>query len=161
MNNICCVTGHRDISEDTIQYVREKLLEEIRQAVQDGYKIFISGFADGVDLLFAECVLTLKEQYPTLFLEAAIPYANRLKSRNANMQELLKKCSGMKVVCEKYKPDCFMLRNRYMVQQASRVIAVYDNRDNGGTVATMRYASIMDKELRVIEIQNDNIQIMN
>lgn len=150
-NKIICVTGHRNIPDDKIEYVRTQLLNEIQSAINDGYTTFISGFADGADLLFAECVLEHKKEYPNLFLEAAIPYANRIKNGNAQMRDLLRKCGSVKFVCNEYQPDSFMLRNRYMVQQSSRVVAVYDGRDSGGTVFTMRYATLMEKELRIIE----------
>ena len=77
----CCVTGHRDISEKRIDYVRQALRYAILSAIEDGYTRLISGFAEGVDLMFASIVAEEKRQHPDLFLEAAIPYAGRLKTR--------------------------------------------------------------------------------
>jgi len=85
-------------------------------------------------------------------MEAAIPYRNRLKSTSTRFQQLLRECNGIKVVCEGYQPDCFLLRNRYMVNQSSRVIAVYDGREKGGTLSTMRYAYCLNREVRIIHI---------
>ena len=45
-----------------------------------------------------------------------------------------------------------MNRNRYMVAQSQRVIAVYDGREKGGTLFTMRAAHVNEREVRVIEI---------
>ena len=45
-----------------------------------------------------------------------------------------------------------MQRNRYMAAESQRVIAVYDGRDRGGTLYTMRYAHTLEKEVRVIEV---------
>ena len=60
----CCVTGHRDISEKQGDYVKQALRHEILSAIEDGYTRFISGFAEGVDLMFAsivaECVRRAK-----------------------------------------------------------------------------------------------------
>ena len=53
----CCVTGHRTIPESELERVREELEREIRIAVAEGYTHFISGFAEGADLLFADIVL--------------------------------------------------------------------------------------------------------
>ena len=39
----CCVTGHRDIPADKIQYVQMQLRQELLQAIQSGYTHFISG----------------------------------------------------------------------------------------------------------------------
>lgn len=53
----CCVTGHRDIPADKMEHIKIKLKEEIEKAIADGFTMFISGFAKGVDLLFAELVV--------------------------------------------------------------------------------------------------------
>jgi len=151
-NKTCCVTGHRDIPEDKRAYVKTELRKEIMAAIADGYTRFISGFSEGVDLTFAAIVAEEKEKRPGLFLEAAIPYANRLKAKDDVFQHCLKACDGVKVICDKYEPNCFFIRNRYMVAESSRVIAVYDGRERGGTLYTMRAAHTQGKEVRVIEI---------
>ena len=68
----CCVTGHRDISTDHITYVDQALRQEILSAIEDGYTRFISGFAEGVDLMFAAIVVEERERYPDITLEAAM-----------------------------------------------------------------------------------------
>ena len=68
----CCVTGHREIPAERAEKIRELLRQEILTAIEDGYTRFLSGFAAGADLLFAEIVVALKEIYP-ITLEAAIP----------------------------------------------------------------------------------------
>ena len=148
----CCVTGHRDIPQDKRAYVEAEFKREVLSAVADGYTHFISGFAEGVDLTFAAIVAELKEKNPALFLEAAIPYGNRLKSRDETFQKLLSHRNGVKVESEKYTINCFFARNRYMASMSNRVIAVYDGRERGGTLFTMRYAHSQGKEVRVIEI---------
>ena len=148
----CCVTGHRDIPKEKIDYVKHELQLQVQAAIEDGYTRFISGFAEGTDLIFASIVAEEKKQHPNLFLEAAIPYAGRLKTRDKNFHALLESCSGMKIECEKYKSSCFMQRNRYMVGESQRVIAVYDGREKGGTLFTMRYAHVLEREIHVIEI---------
>ena len=148
----CCVTGHRDIPEDRIAYVEQELRREVRAAIEDGYTRFISGFAEGTELLFAALVAEEMEHRPELFLEAAIPYAGRMKTKNQQFHALLRACSGVKMVCEEYAPSCFMQRNRYMAGESQRVIAVYDGRDRGGTLFTMCYAHTLGKEVRVIRV---------
>ena len=136
----CCVTGHRDIPEARIAYVEQELRREVEEAIAEGYTRFISGFAEGVDLMFAAIVA---EQ---------IPYAGRLKTKNQQFQKLLRACKGVKVVCQEYAPSCFMQRNRYMAGESQRVIAVYDGRERGGTLFTMRYAHSIGREVREIRI---------
>lgn len=148
----CCVTGHRDIPTERIAYVKQELRREVQTAIQEGYTRFISGFAEGADLMFAAIVAEGKKQYPNLSLEAAIPYAGRMKTPNKQFHELLRSCDGIKVECQQYVSSCFMQRNRYMVQEAQRVIAVYDGRVRGGTLFTMRYAHTLGREVHVINV---------
>ena len=135
----CCITGHRDIPVEKVSYVQDQLYQELLQAIQHGYTHFISGFASGVDLIFAGIVVDLKSEYP-ITLEAAIPYPGRLNTPDKTFQHLLKKCDVVKVHTEQYSKSCYMMRNRYMVDCSALVIAVHDGRKSGGTVATIRYA---------------------
>ena len=148
----CCVTGHRNISIDCITRVEQALRHEILLAIEDGYTRFISGFAEGADLIFASIVAEEKKHHSNLYLEAAIPYAGRLKPQNQQFHELLRACDGIKIVCQEYAPSCFLERNRYMAGESQRVIAVYDGRERGGTLFTMRYAHSIGREVREIRV---------
>ena len=110
----CCVTGHRNIPADKIQYVQMQLRQELLQAIQSGYTHFISGFAAGVDLIFAGIVADLKSKYP-ITLEAAIPYLGRMDTPDKAFQRLLKECDIVQVHTDQYSKGCYMVRNRYMV----------------------------------------------
>lgn len=147
----CCVTGHRDIPFEKIPYVQDQLRQELVQAIQHGYTHFISGFASGVDLIFAGIVAGLKRECP-ITLEAAIPYPGRMKSPDRTFQCLLKECDIVKVHTEQYSKSCYMVRNRYMVDRSTLVIAVHDGRKSGGTAATMRYALQMKRNVKEIRL---------
>ena len=58
----CCFTGHRPEKlqepEDAVTAALEK---EIRQAIADGFNVFITGMARGVDIWAAEIVLRLRD----------------------------------------------------------------------------------------------------
>lgn len=126
------------------------LRREILQAIEEGYTFFISGFGQGVDLLFAALVVEQKRQKPHLFLEAALPYAGRAKTKDELFHALLGQCNGIRIVCSDYAPGCFIRRNQYMVLRAQRVIAVYDGRKNGAVLRTLHYAQEQGREVRVI-----------
>ena len=147
----CCVTGHRDLPADGARMIKKRLEEEVRAAVEDGYTHFMSGFAEGADLMFADIVLKFKKKYPNITLEAAVPYAGRMKTPNPEFQRLIKLCDEVKVHSPVYQKSCYMQRNRYMVNNSQRVIAVYDGRATGGTAATVRYALSMEREVRYIQ----------
>ena len=66
--------------------------------------------------------------------------------------EMLEACAGVVVMQEKCHPSVYSHRNRYMVEHSDRVIAVYDGREKGGTVRTIRFAHQMKKVLREIPV---------
>jgi len=146
---VCCVTGHRVIPVEQLERVEFELRGLIRQAIGAGCDTFISGFAEGADLIFARLVLEFQaERY--VHLEAAIPYADRMKNSNPEFQALLAKCDEVHVVSEQYSPGCFFDRNRYMVDRADAVIAVYDGRQSGGTYQTICYAEEAGKPIAYV-----------
>ena len=48
-------------------------------------------------------------------------------------------------------------RNRYMVDRAKSLIAVYDGKGSGGTAATVQYA--MSKDVKIIVINPDTLEV--
>jgi len=146
------ITGHRTFDVSKIEDVKRELRREILVAIADGYTWFLSGMAEGTDLYFSEIVAELKTDNPSLSLGAVLAHPGRLKSRDKDFQRLLKTCNSVVIRSSEYTPNCYLLRNRYMVMESSRVIAVYDGREKGGTAAAMRYASTLRCELRVIRI---------
>ena len=82
----CCVTGHRDIPAEQLDYVKDALRREIKKAISDGFTCFLSCFADGVDQYFAEIVVDLQKVNPALQLTAVLPYQKRLDSLRAREQ---------------------------------------------------------------------------
>lgn len=146
----CCVTGHRDIPADKADFIRSKLTSAVQTAIACGYTHFISGFAAGVDLMFAEIIADLKSSH-AITLEAAIPYPGRMKTPDITFQRLIRGCDIVKVHSAGYLKECYMVRNRYMVDHSSLVIAVYDGRKLGGTAATVRYAMRKDLQICIID----------
>lgn len=151
MGKACCVTGHRELPQEKLEEIKIRLRQEILSAIKEGYDHFISGFAEGTDLLFAEIVLELKKDFP-IRLEAAIPYRNRVNSGNAAFRKTLSQCDACAVISETYEPKCFFDRNRWMVDKSDRVISVYDGRIAGGTIYTIEYTKAVGKDLREIHI---------
>ena len=146
---VCCVTGHRTIPANQLARVEFELRGLIRQAIGAGCDTFISGFAEGVDLIFARLVLEFQaKRY--VKLEAAIPYADRIKCCNPEVKTLLAKCHKVHIVNEQYSPGCFFVRNRFLVDRADAVIAVYDGRQSGGTYQTICYAEEAGKPIAYV-----------
>lgn len=142
MEKTCCVTGHRLIPAAQIAGVRQALAREVARAYQDGYRVFLSGFAEGADQLFAEAVVALREQHPEICLTAVIPFPDRERRlrRQPDTAKLLAACQEVVVTSDRYQSGVYRVRNEYLVAHAQRVIAVYDGRSRGGTAATVRMA---------------------
>ena len=107
---ICCVTGHRpkgfpfSRSSDGCEYTEymDSLYREIEFLIKEGYVDFITGMADGADIDFAECVLTLRTSYEQITLEAALPYPvperKRVTEKTKILDEILKSADHQHVV---------------------------------------------------------------
>ena len=74
----CCVTGHRDIPTDQVEYVKRELNREIESAIAAGYTRFISGF-DGLIFALVETSLNydiakgeLSESRPNYFVAGGV-----------------------------------------------------------------------------------------
>ena len=152
----CCVTGHRVIPSEQVGHIKKSLEQEVDRAISEGFTCFISGFADGVDLLFTEIVAEKTAKNPALKLIAAIPYQRRLDTlkKSKRTRALIDLCTEIYVAADEYHPNVYAKRNRYMVERSDRIIAVYDGREKGGTVGTIRLAHSMKKELREIAVGN-------
>lgn len=158
----CCFTGHRphrlpwheDELDSRCQRLREELDRQVDRAYQQGYRHFISGMAQGGDLMFCESVLRLKERHPEVVLEAAIPYPGQADRWKAPQQEryrrLLAQCDLETMVQQNYTPDCMQRRNYYMVERSGLLIALYDGNPGGGTCKTLLYA--IRRALDVIQL---------
>ena len=151
---VCGVTGHREIPAEYMEQAEQGLLREIEKAIARRLYLLISGFADGADQLFAGIVLEKAKDNPALRLEAAIPYRNRYKRlvEDERTRAMLEACAKVAVISEEWASNVYMQRNRYMVSRADRVIAVYDGREKGGTVSTIRMVHAQRKEMREVPV---------
>lgn len=140
----CCFTGHRpEKLTQTEKQVCEGLEIEIRQAIVDGFNVFITGMARGVDIWAAEIVLGLRKAGQPIKLICASPFDGFEKSWSADWQkryrDIMKNADLVRFICPHYNRACFQIRNEWMVDHSARVIAVF-NGESGGTKNTMEYA---------------------
>lgn len=152
----CCFTGHRpDKCVGTEEAIRGRLLEKIREFMNRGYDTFITGMAMGVDTWAAEEVLKIKEESPAVRLVCAVPFLgverNRTEEQQKSFRAILEKADIVEYICPKGFRRSFPARDKWMVDHASGVIAVF-NGTHGGTEYTIRYAR--EKE-RLVEVIND------
>lgn len=157
----CCFTGHRPdklpggytMNETLLAPLRRQLRLAIEEAVEAGCRDFLCGMALGADTLAAQEVLALRDDRPELRLIAAIPcpgQAGRWSiADRRRYQDLLEQADGRYTACPTYTPYAMGARNLWMVEHASRLIAVTDG-SPGGTANTIRMAE--DRGLVIVRI---------
>lgn len=143
-----CFTGHRpdvlggyDESAELNLAVKAWLHDAVGRLIAKGFDTFISGGALGVDQWAADAVLA----YPEAKLIIALPFASYGSNWPPNSQERLKalcdKAFKVEVVCEGgYEAWKNHERNKFMVDRAGVVVAVWNNSGDGGTASCVRYA---------------------
>lgn len=160
-DNTCCFTGHRPeklpwrYNEDDPRCKRLKIkLYDIVDALYfSGIRHFICGMAKGCDMFFAEAVLKLRKEHPEVSIEAAIPCLSQTinwKDKEIRRyNDIIMQCDYKTLVQKEYTKDCMLKRNKYMVDNSSVLVAVYDGK-MGGTAYTVNYAQ--KRNLEIIEV---------
>ena len=160
----CCFTGHRpdklpwktEERDPRCLALKEELRKALERAYNAGYRHFICGMARGADLYFAEAVIALREQKSDITLEGARPCETQAdawpEEERCRYDMLLNQCNYETLVQHHYDRGCMMRRNRYMVDRASRIIAVYDGVPKGGTAQTLAYALKKGLETDIISV---------
>ena len=154
-NKTCCFTGHRpEKLMGTEDYIRSRLAEEIWNAINDGYTTFITGMAPGVDTWAAQEVMRQKAANSDIKMICAVPFKGVEKKRTQEEQALfntiLNAADMVEYICTKYQHWAFQARDRWMVDHAARVIAVF-NGTHGGTAITINIAKEKERDIVMIE----------
>ena len=149
----CAFTGHRpqslpfgfDESDKRCTSLKSVMRDQIVALIEnEGVTHFITGMALGVDMYAAEIVLDLKSKYPHITLESAIPCETQAIKWSVASREryynIAAKCDKETMLQREYTPDCMDKRNRYMVDHADYILAVW-NGCPSGTGNTVRYAN--------------------
>lgn len=167
----CAFTGHRptrfsfkyDETHPACIELKNVLAEQIDFLHRQGVTDFYTGCALGIDLWAGEAVLTLMKLHPEIKLHCVVPFAAQNQKWTPEQQvryhALLDQSNDVILTQEKYSEDCYCIRNRYLVDHADVVLAVYDMNANkrSGTGYTVHYAQAQDKP--IIAIYPDDFHI--
>lgn len=163
----CCFSGYRPekfpFAADNISIplhtLQTALNQAVRAAAHDGYRLFVTGMSRGFDLWAAETVLQLREELPVKLL-CAVPFDGQADrwapAWKALHTKVLLQADLVHSLAQSYTPDCFYVRNRFMVEGSSRLICWHDGA-SGGTQFTLRCAkrrgieivNLADRQLRL------------
>jgi uncharacterized phage-like protein YoqJ len=144
---IIAFTGHRpdklggyDLRSAIAMDVRRDLRDVITKALRkDPETKFISGMAQGVDMIAAEEVLKAKG-----YLIAAVPFAGQEKKwppkAQAHYKFILDSAHEIRIIFpDGYAPWKLLGRNKWMVDHCDLLVAVWDG-SAGGTSHCVQYA---------------------
>lgn len=176
--------GGYNENNDMAQLVKSKLNEFIKSACEKEFTHFISGMAQGVDIWAAEAVIELKKEFPDIKLYAAVPFAGQyrkwLPEGQKRWREVIAQCDQVHLVNQSkiIKPDQFLEsleqldegvkpfwqiakwldeRNRYMVDRATAVLAVWKG-SPGGTANCVEYARKTHKPVAIYDPKSDTLE---
>ncbi|HHX57514.1 MAG TPA: DUF1273 domain-containing protein [Clostridiales bacterium] len=162
-----CFSGHRpmklpgkgDWSDRRTKIIKSMLYYRIHTSIEEGYTHFITGLARGIDLWAAMFVLELKSQHPELSLICVKPtedHGNKFTGEDKYMLEYAL-FHADKIVCTSpsYHANCYRIRNQYMVDNSSQLIAVVNDYASG-TGQTIKYAQKKGKKADVINTAEIN-----
>lgn len=157
----CCFTGHRpgklpwkyNENDARCLALKRRIADAVELAYEEGFRHFLCGMALGCDLYFCEAVLALRERYPDVTVEAAIPCPTQAdawpEAERDRYRELVARCDMETMVSDTYSSTCMQRRDRYMVDHASLLIAAFDG-TAGGTRYTVEYA--MSRGLSIVDL---------
>jgi len=99
--------------------------------------------AMGFDLAAAECVLSLREQLNGLRIVAVVPFEGMQRRFSTKQQALynhiITEADEVITLAAHYSSSVYALRNNYLVDNSSAVIAYFTG-EKGGTAYTVRRA---------------------
>ena len=172
-----CFTGHREnsvlpyrgdpiYSGITLRTVQLMLFRYIDMAVENGYRSFISGLAEGTDLWAAKYILGKKRCDSSIRLIGVMPYLRHSERFSPRYREFLADVEGGADMLlttstdplvvygksrsgETTSPDLYKVRNYFMVDNASAVISYFNEGSfKSGTYQTLNYAVRQGRKIR-------------
>ena len=166
----CTFTGHRpssysfgyDEEATDCQRLKIAMLSQVTALIENGVTTFLTGMALGADIFGSEIVLALKKQRPDLRLIAAIPCESQADKWSVEQREryfdILSQCDEVVYISHHYTRDCMFRRNRWLIDHAGFVLAIYNGHPKGGTAYTVRYA--YEKKRFVIIIDPNTAEVI-
>ena len=138
--SVCAFTGYRpqklpygdDEASEGCRSLKQRMFCEILQLTRKGVRTFITGMARGVDTWAAEIVLELRDVFPELGIQlwAAIPYRRQAsawsEADRQRREDILARADKVEHISLDYFRGALQKRNRWMVDHADYLLAVYD-----------------------------------
>ena len=155
-----CLTGHRpkslpwgyDESSESCLKFKEEVRKVFVGAIEYGITTFLTGMAEGFDMIAAEILLELRKKH-NIKVIAVVPCAKQeLKwkpEQQKRYKNILKKCDDVILLYDHYTLACMNERNKFMVKHSSVCIACWNGKPSG-TGNTVRFAKEYENKIKTI-----------
>ena len=94
------------------------------------WALFLSGMAEATDTWFSLIVLSLREKNPAIKLHCILPCKEQADKWSASSRDLyhsiLDRADSIVYVSRTYYKNCMLDRNRFLVNHAAALLAVYN-----------------------------------
>ena len=173
----CAVTGHRPTrfkwkyneNHNGCKRLKKRMQEQFIALYEKGGRRFLVGGALGVDQWAGEIILRLKEQpeYNDIELVVVLPFPGHDEQWDTRSRErlafLIRHSTECVTVGETACRESYFQRNRYMVDHADCLLAVYDGERNlrSGTMQTVNYATASKKLIICIHPDSGSTSIID
>jgi len=161
--SVCAITGYSPnrfsfgFDEENSNYKRLMLtiINEISNLIDSGITEFLSGMDLGVDTWGAGIVLSMRDQGSAIRLMTVLPCETQAAKWSAGDRsryyDILEKADDEYYISSHYTATCMNDRNRYLVDHANVLLAVYDGKPWGDTAQTVNYAHQQGKSILTID----------
>ena len=138
MNKVCAFTGHRpnklpwryDETDSRCVALKVVLAEQIAALTEAGFTQFLSGMAEATDTWSALTVLSLRKNNPAIKLHCILPCTTQAEEWSDSSRKLyrsiLERADSVVYVSRDYHKNCMLDRNRFLVEHAATLLAVYN-----------------------------------
>ena len=134
-----CFTGHRTYDGSR----NEELARAVRELYALGYRNFLCGMAVGFDIVAAEVTLSLREELAGVRVVAIVPFEGVQKGFSepwrSRFERVVVEADESITLAPKYSTEVYAVRNNFLVDHSSAIIAYFDG-SKGGTAYTVRRA---------------------
>lgn len=149
------VTGHMDLTEDSVPLVRTALDDLLKQYADHGRLVGVSCIAEGADSLFAEAVLAVGGRL-TVVIPSRDYRRNKVRPDHALVFDRLVAAAEEVLVLPHETADrqAYEAANAVLIERADRLVAVWNGEPptgkGGGTADTVLEAQAADIPVDVV-----------
>jgi uncharacterized phage-like protein YoqJ len=159
----CLISGHSpnqlsfgfDEANSKCEKLKHTMLNETCKLIDNGVTEFLSGMSLGIDMWGAEIVIFLRNNGSKVRLKCILPCETQADKWSVSEREryftILGKADDEYYISRHYTENCMHDRNKYLVDYADIVLAIYNGKPHGNTAQTVSYAHEQSKSILIIE----------